>query len=160
LHFLVRHRLRFPRFKLRHQVYIRYRLPQPGFSSYPNSFSINSHSICSSNTHILFLERRRPIRAQNSQILLFRPIFGTHQPRLQPIFIFYLFLCLFCTKPHVSSFNIRKVSLIFGSSQFKRRHSLWFSQFLYRASFKTCSRLDCIILIWYNGNIIYIWQFM
>jgi hypothetical protein len=48
----------------------------PTSSLYPistpaNRFSVNSHSICSSNTHVLFLEHLRPIRAQNTQFLLF-----------------------------------------------------------------------------------------
>jgi hypothetical protein len=112
------------KFKLRHPAYIRYRVQCPGFHSNPDAFLVDSHSICSSYTHILFLEHRRSIRAQGSQMILFITIFGTYQPRLPPTIIFYLFFWSFCSKPRVPTFNIRKNSLIFVFGPFKPRHRI------------------------------------
>jgi hypothetical protein len=81
-------------FKLRHQAYIRYRLQQPGFSSDPKSFLINSHSICSSYTHILFLEHHRPIRAHNSQILFFLPYLAIPTSTTINFYLLFIFLLI------------------------------------------------------------------
>jgi hypothetical protein len=119
--------VRFPQFKLLHHAYNRYRLQQLGFSSYPKSFLVDSHSICSSYTHILFLEHRRPIRAQNSQILLFIPIFGNTNLDYHQLLSCIYFSAHFALNHSALSLILVKIASemsYFGHSKFKLRHIL------------------------------------